>query len=67
MSARIPRRAAARLLLDAVRHLYTMCRHVKSIEIIELGFEKAQEGVNGAKSELVHRETAEMANITLRR
>lgn len=37
--------------LDAVVHLYTMCRHVKSIEIIEFGFVKAQEGVNGAKSE----------------
>ena len=37
--------------LDAVTHLYTMCRHVKSIEIIEFGMEKAQEGVNGAKSE----------------
>jgi hypothetical protein len=37
--------------LDAVTHLYTMCRHVKSIEIIEFGHEKAQEGVNGAKSE----------------
>lgn len=35
---------------DAVRHLYTMCRHVKSIEIIEWGYEKAQEGVNDAKS-----------------
>jgi hypothetical protein len=37
--------------LDAVVHLYTMCRHVKSIEIIEFGHAKAQEGVNGAKSE----------------
>jgi len=37
--------------LDAVVHLYTMCRHVKSIEIIEFGLAKAQEGVNGAKSE----------------
>ena len=37
--------------LDAVTHLYTMCRHVKSIEIIEFGHEKAQEGVNGAKSD----------------
>jgi hypothetical protein len=37
--------------LDAVVHLYTMCRHVKSIEIIEFGYAKAQEGVNGAKSE----------------
>ena len=35
---------------DAVRHLYTMCRHVKSIEIIEWGYEKSQEGVNDAKS-----------------
>lgn len=37
--------------LDAVTHLYTMCRHVKGIEIIEFGHAKAQEGVNGAKSE----------------
>jgi hypothetical protein len=37
--------------LQAVSHLYTMCRHVKSIEIIEFGYEKAEEGVNGAKSE----------------
>jgi hypothetical protein len=36
--------------LDAVRHLYTMCRHIKSIEIIEFGYEKSQEGVNNAKS-----------------
>jgi len=36
---------------DAVAHLYTMCRHVKSIEIIEFGYEHAEEGVNGAKSE----------------
>jgi hypothetical protein len=37
--------------LDAVRHLYTMCKHVKSIEIIEHGYEKSEDGVNGAKSE----------------
>ena len=37
--------------LDAVRHLYTMCRQIKSIEIIEFGYQKAQEGVNSAKSE----------------
>jgi hypothetical protein len=37
--------------LNAVQHLYTMCRQVKSIEIIEFGYEKADEGVNGAKSE----------------
>jgi hypothetical protein len=36
---------------DAVAHLYTMCRHVKSIEIIEFGYEKSEEGFNGAKSE----------------
>lgn len=37
--------------LQAVEHLYTMCRQVKSIEIIEFGYEKSEEGVNGAKSE----------------
>jgi hypothetical protein len=37
--------------LDAVAHLYTMCRQVKSIEIIEFGYEKSTEGTNGAKSE----------------
>jgi hypothetical protein len=37
--------------LDAVPHLYTMCRQVKSIEIIEHGYEKSTEGTNGAKSE----------------
>jgi hypothetical protein len=36
---------------DAVSHLYTMCKHVKSIEIIEFGYEKSLEGFNGAKSE----------------
>ena len=36
---------------DAVLHLYTMCRHVKSIEIIEFGYEKSTDGFNGAKSE----------------
>jgi len=36
---------------DAVQHLYTMCRHIKSIEVIEFGYEKSEEGVNGAKSE----------------
>ena len=41
----------ARLLPRRRQHLYTMCRHVKSIEIIEFGYEKSQEGVNGAKSE----------------
>ena len=36
---------------DAVPHLYTMCKHVKSIEIIEFGYEHSMEGFNGAKSE----------------
>ena len=36
---------------DAVRHLYTMCRNVKSIEILEFGYDKSTEGTNGAKSE----------------
>jgi hypothetical protein len=36
---------------DAVAHLYTMCRNVKSIEIIEFGYEKSEEGTNGAKYE----------------
>jgi hypothetical protein len=37
--------------LNAVEHLYTMCRQVKSIEIIEFGYQDAEQGVNGAKSE----------------
>lgn len=36
---------------DAVRHLYTMCRHVKSIEIIEHGYESSDQGTNTSKSE----------------
>src|SRR5437588_4172301 len=36
--------------LNAVEHLYTMCRQVKSIEIMEFGYERSEEGVNGAKS-----------------
>jgi hypothetical protein len=36
---------------DAVPHLYTMCKHIKSIEIIEFGYEHATEGTNGAKTE----------------
>lgn len=42
---------AVECFLKAVEHLYTMCRQVKSIEIIEFGYEKSAEGVNGAKSE----------------
>jgi hypothetical protein len=37
--------------LNAVEHLYTMCKHVKTIEIIEFGYDKSEDGVNGAKSE----------------
>jgi len=47
---------------DAVTHLYTMCRHVKSIEIIEYGYEKSMEGFNGAKSEYCV--TKQKINIT---
>jgi hypothetical protein len=36
---------------DAVAHLYTMCRNVKAIEVIEYGYENSREGVNAAKSE----------------
>ncbi len=42
---------AVNCFIDAVEHLYTMCRQIKSIEIIEFGYEKADEGVNGAKTE----------------
>jgi hypothetical protein len=37
--------------LEAVPQTYTMCRHIKSIEIIEFGLDGAQEGVHGAKTE----------------
>ena len=36
---------------DAVQHLYTMCRDVKAIEIVEFGYDKSTEGTNGAKTE----------------
>src|SRR5437773_2082965 len=36
---------------EAVPQTYTMCRQVKSIEIIEFGLTGAQEGVNGAKTD----------------
>jgi hypothetical protein len=35
--------------LDAVEHLYTMCRNVKSIEILTYGYEDSLDGVNAAK------------------
>lgn len=37
--------------LEAVPQTYTMCRQIKSIEIIEFGLAGAQEGVHGAKTE----------------
>ena len=37
--------------LEAVPQTYTMCRHIKGIEIIEFGLAGAQEGVHGAKTE----------------
>jgi hypothetical protein len=37
--------------LEAIPQTYTMCRHVKSIEVIEFGLLGAQEGVNGAKTD----------------
>jgi hypothetical protein len=37
--------------LEAVPQTYTMCRQIKSIEIIEFGLKGAQEGVNGAKTD----------------
>lgn len=36
---------------DAVQHLYTMCRNIKAIEIIEFGYENSVEGLNNAKYE----------------
>jgi hypothetical protein len=37
--------------LEAVPQTYTMCRQIKSIEVLEFGLAGAQEGVNGAKTE----------------
>jgi hypothetical protein len=37
--------------LEAVPQTYTMCRQVKSIEVIEFGLAGAQKGVNGAKTD----------------
>lgn len=36
---------------EAVPQTYTMCRQIKSIEIIEFGLAGAQQGVNGAKTD----------------
>ncbi|HEY8622630.1 MAG TPA: hypothetical protein VIM74_02080 [Casimicrobiaceae bacterium] len=37
--------------LEAIPQTYTMCRQIKSIEVIEFGLIGAQEGVNGAKTD----------------
>jgi hypothetical protein len=37
--------------LEAIPQTYTMCRNIKSIEIIEFGMAGSQEGVNGAKTD----------------
>jgi hypothetical protein len=37
--------------LEAIPQTYTMCRQIKSIEVIEFGLKGAQEGVNGAKTD----------------
>lgn len=36
--------------LDAVDHLYTVCRQVKAIELLEFGFARGEQGANGLKS-----------------
>ncbi|MDR2244817.1 MAG: hypothetical protein LBE15_05355 [Burkholderiales bacterium] len=41
--------------LGAVEHLYTVCRQVKSIELLEFGFDQAEEGPNSLKSEFCRR------------
>jgi hypothetical protein len=37
--------------LEAIPQTYTMCRHIKSIEVLEFGLAGAEEGVNGAKTD----------------
>ncbi|MDR2173546.1 MAG: hypothetical protein LBE32_05015 [Burkholderiales bacterium] len=41
--------------LAAVEHLYTVCRQVKSIELLEFGFDQAEEEPNSLKSEFCRR------------
>jgi hypothetical protein len=43
--------SATDCFLEAVPQTYTMCRHIKSIEVIEFGLVGSQEGVNGAKTD----------------
>jgi hypothetical protein len=37
--------------LEAIPQTYTMCRHIKGIEVLEFGLAGAEEGVNGAKTD----------------
>ena len=43
--------SATDCFLEAIPQTYTMCRHIKSIEVIEFGMAGSQEGVNGAKTD----------------
>ncbi|MDR0250080.1 MAG: hypothetical protein LBI35_02045 [Burkholderiales bacterium] len=52
---RATRSSAIECFLGAVEHLYTVCRQVKSIELLEFGFDQAEEGPNGLKSEFCRR------------
>jgi hypothetical protein len=47
--------SAIECFLDAVEHLYTVCRQVKAIELLEFGFDQAEKGANGLKSEFCRR------------
>ncbi|MDR0250642.1 MAG: hypothetical protein LBI35_04955 [Burkholderiales bacterium] len=47
--------SAITCFLGAVEHLYTVCRQVKSIELLEFGFDQAEEGPNNLKSEFCRR------------
>ncbi len=52
---RATKAGATECFLNAVEHLYTVCRQVKAIELLEFGFAKAEEGPNGFKSEFCRR------------
>ncbi|MDR2711442.1 MAG: hypothetical protein LBB65_09035 [Burkholderiales bacterium] len=47
--------SAIECFLDGVEHFYTVCRQVKAIELLEFGFDHAEEGANGLKSEFCRR------------
>ncbi|MDR1529729.1 MAG: hypothetical protein LBS40_04945 [Burkholderiales bacterium] len=46
---------ATECFIDATEHLYTVCRQVKAIELIEHGFDKAEDGANAFKSDFCRR------------